>query len=100
MVVPKSSTWAISYDERVDERGNKYRVITGAGNEGLPFPTYEEAKAFVDDHPDYIIVGAHPFISPVPLEEMEHYELIYESASKIEWGDEVISYVKILEYSP
>ncbi len=99
-VVPKSSTWAITYMERVDEQGNKYRVITGAANEGLPFPTYEEAKEFIDDHPDYIIVGAHPFISPVPLEKMEHYQLIHESASKIEWGDEQISYVKILEYSP
>jgi len=97
-VVPVNSTWAISYMEGIDEGGNKYKVITGAANEGEAFPTYEEAKTFIDDHPDFIIVGLLPFASPVPLEKLDHYELIHESASKIQWGEEEISYVKIFEY--
>ena len=98
-VVPQNTTWAILYTEMEDESGNKYKVITGAANEGLPFSTYEEAKEFVDDNPDYTIVGAHPFFSPVPLEELEHYELKHESAS-IQWGEGAIPYVKIFQYSP
>ena len=97
-VVPVNSTWAISYVEGIDEGGNKYKEITGVANEGEAFPTYEEAKTFVDDHPDFIIVGLDPFASPVPLEKLDHYELINESVPPIKWGDTEISYVKIFEY--
>jgi dolichyl-diphosphooligosaccharide--protein glycosyltransferase len=98
-VVPQDSTWAIKYSEVEDEDGNKYKMITDAANEGLPFTTYDEAKTFIDDNPDYVIVGIHPFSSPVPLVELEHYELIHESAS-IQWGESEIPYVKIFQYSP
>ena len=99
--VPVNSTWAISYVERVDERGNTYKEITGVANEGLPFATYEEAQAFIADHPAYMIVGLDPFRSSVPLEKLEHYELIYQSDSiVVQRGDETISYVEIFEYIP
>jgi hypothetical protein len=46
-------------------------------------------------------VGADPFVSPVPLEEPEHYELIYQSPNPfITRGNETISRVEIFEYSP
>jgi len=99
-VVPVNSTWALSYVEGIDEGGNKYKEIIGVANEGDAFPTYEEAKAFVDDHPDFIIVSLDPFASPVPLEKLDHYELVNESVQTITWGEEEISYVKIFEYVP
>jgi oligosaccharyl transferase (archaeosortase A-associated) len=99
-VVPHNSTWAISHTEVVGEGGNKYKLITDVANQGLPFPTYEEAQVFIDDHPDYIIVGVHPFISAVPLEKLEHYELVHKSVPPISWGDKTISYVKIFKYMP
>ncbi|MCK4961642.1 MAG: hypothetical protein KAS19_04105, partial [Anaerolineales bacterium] len=99
-VVPVNSTWAISYVEGIDEGGNKYKVITGAANEGEAFPTYEEAKVFLDDHPDFVLVGLLPFASPVPLEKLDHYELVNESVQTITWGEVEISYVKIFEYVP
>ena len=99
-VVPVNSTWAISYVEGIDEGGNKYKVITDAANEGEAFPTYEEAKVFLDDHPDFVLVGLLPFASPVPLEKLNHYELVNESVQTITWGEEEISYVKIFEYVP
>jgi len=100
-VVPANSTLVISYQDLVDERGNKYKVITDLANDGKAFATYEEAEAFVDDHPDYIIVGLDPFVSPVPLEELEHYELVHEPAPTwISPLNRSFPYVRIFKYSP
>jgi len=100
-VVPANSTWVISYTERMDEGGNKYKVITDYANEGYPFATYEEAEAFVDDHPGYIIVGTTPLVSAVPLEELEHYELVHQTEQvSLPWIDRAFPYVRIFEYSP
>ena len=41
------------------------------------FPNYDDAKEFIEANPRYRIVGADPFVSPVPLEELEDYELVY-----------------------
>lgn len=62
----------------------------------FPFATYEEAEAFVDDHLDYTIVGLTPFVSPVPLEKLEHYELVYPDPEEVPG----IPYVRIFEYLP
>ncbi|MBE0416004.1 MAG: hypothetical protein IBX36_05660, partial [Dehalococcoidia bacterium] len=67
------------------------------------FTTYEEAQAYLESQttPNYRIVGAEPFTSPVHLEELEHYELIHQSDSVVRLrGNETISYVGIFEYSP
>ncbi len=92
-VVPQNSTWVISYAER---QGYKEILTTEL------FPTYEDAKAYLESQtsPNYRIVGNDPFISPVPLEKLEHYQLVYESDT---WGakrgDEIMSYwVEIFEY--
>ena len=41
------------------------------------FPNHDDAKEFIEANPRYRIVGADPFVSPVPLEELEDYELVY-----------------------
>lgn len=65
------------------------------------FSTYSEAEAFVASNSGYIIVGTHPFVSPVPLEEMERYTLVYESAEQVRiHEDEGTPYIRIFEYTP
>ena len=99
-VVPNNSTWVISYTEMTDQSGGRIKVLTDVANQGMPFATYEEARAFLSEHPDYIIVGVYPFISPVPLEKLGHYELIHSCDQMVNFGDILIPYVKIFEYKP
>jgi dolichyl-diphosphooligosaccharide--protein glycosyltransferase len=79
-VVPsENATVVISYREQVDREGKRYKEITSS----RPFSTYEEARDFVASHAaeNYRIIGVDPFRSPVPLEKMEHYKLIYATSS-------------------
>jgi len=73
-VTPTESV-VISYEEKVTSEGEKYKEITN----GWPFPTYEEAEAYVGNQTsgNYRIVGTSPFSSPVPLEELNSYERVY-----------------------
>jgi len=96
-VIPVNSTGVISYIERIDKKGTKYKKIS----DYKLFPTYEEAKTFLKTHPDYKIVGTNPFISPVPLEKLKHYRLIHKSDSSLtKQGGKKNSCVKIFEYIP
>jgi len=88
----------ISYEERTGPEGEPHKVIT----EAKSFSTYEEAEAYISSQEsgNYRIVGTDPFISPVPLEALEHYKLIYSSDSSVmKPGGGMISEVKIFEYS-
>ncbi|MFQ5925145.1 MAG: oligosaccharyl transferase, archaeosortase A system-associated [Dehalococcoidia bacterium] len=92
-IIPDDSTWVISYTEHED--GSK--EITSAQR----FATYEEAEDYVESQrsPSYRIVGIDPFTSPVPLEELERYQLVYQSPSTVlQSGEERVSYVEIFEY--
>ncbi len=45
------------------------------------------------------VEGSDPFASPVPLQALEHYKLVYSSkGSKMMPGGGLISEVKIFEY--
>ena len=96
-VTPQSST-VISYEEKVRRDGMRYREIMSLQS----FPCYEEAEAYFlsQESDNYKIVSNNPFISPVPLEALEHYELIYSSDSFImQPGVGMIPEVKIFEYN-
>ena len=96
-VTPQSSN-VISYEERTGPEGEPYKVIT----EAKSFPTYEEAEAYISSQEsgNYRIVNTDPFVSPVPLEALEHYKLIYSSDSSVmKPGGGMISEVKIFEYT-
>jgi oligosaccharyl transferase (archaeosortase A-associated) len=100
-VEPINSTYAITYTEVDDTSGNSYRFLTGAANGGSPFETYDEAKAFIDANPEYIIVGVNPFISPIPLEELEHFEMVYDPQKvNLPNYNMQFPYVRIFEYIP
>jgi oligosaccharyl transferase (archaeosortase A-associated) len=98
-VVPKDSTSVVSYVERTDTTGNVYKEISTAET----FSTYEEAEAYLDSQSasNYRIVGTDPFVSPVPLEELEHYELVHDSDVEVPIaGGNTFPEVRILEYKP
>jgi len=89
-VVPTESL-VISYSEEESPEGISYKLITNA----QPFPTYEEAEAYVasQEAGNYRVVSTSPFDSPIPLEELSSYELVYSS------GDTTsATTVKIFEY--
>ena len=95
-VVPSSSI-VISFEERVSGDGQPYKEITSAKS----FPSYEQAEAYVASQKsgNYRIVSDNPFASPVPLQALEHYKLVYSSkGSKTIPSGGLISEVKIFEY--
>jgi dolichyl-diphosphooligosaccharide--protein glycosyltransferase len=95
-VDPKSTT-VVSYEERVTGESQPYKEITSMKS----FPSYKEAEAYVASQKsgNYKVVSPNPFVSPVPLEALEHYKLIYSSDSSVmEPGIGMISEVKIFEY--
>ncbi len=95
-VIPES-TMVISYQESADEKGNIYKLITGAEQ----FNSYEEAEAYLSgqESANYRIVSMNPMLSPVPLEALEHYKLIHSSDSMVNLPDgREVPGVKIFEY--
>ncbi len=95
-VVPRSSA-VISYEERLSREGQPYKEITSVKS----FPDYEQAEAYVAGQKsgNYRIVGSDPFASPVSLQALEHYKLVYSSkSSKMMPSGGLISEVKIFEY--
>jgi dolichyl-diphosphooligosaccharide--protein glycosyltransferase len=75
--VTTPSPIVISYQEKVSQDGEPYKLITSAE----AYTSYEEARAFVSSQQsaNYKIVSGDPFVSPVPLEALEHYKLIHSS---------------------
>jgi oligosaccharyl transferase (archaeosortase A-associated) len=64
------------------------------------FDTYEAALAWMAVQPsgNYNIVSHNPFVSPVPLEEMEGFELLYGSETTVRVSGEYIPRVRVFEY--
>jgi len=95
--VSPESTTVISYEEKINQDGELYKEITSRRS----FPSYEEAEVYIagQESDNYKIVSIDPFISPVPLEALKHYKLIYSSNSST-WQPNigVVSIVKIFEY--
>jgi len=90
-------TIVISYEVKTDQKGNLYKVITSAEQ----FDSYQEAEAYLlaQESADYEIVGTNPLVSPVPLEALQHYRLIYGSGSLSTLpGVGTMPAVKIFEY--
>ena len=93
---PSDKIKVVSYGKLIVE-GNEYKRVTDIKE----FTSYEIARKFVEDNQNYRIVGDSPYISPVPLEELQHFELIHKSPTKVVTrGNDTISYVEIFEYSP
>ena len=90
---PQDSTIVISYVEKVNPVGKLYREITSAQE----FSNYQEAEAYISKQESgkYVLGNYDAFATPVPLEKMEHYQLVHTSAQKWQGKPEV----KIFEYT-
>lgn len=91
-VPSENSTIVISWEGKTSKEGVQYREVINSWS----FPDYEEAKAYIlsQESGEYVIGNSDPFVTPVPLEEMTHYQLVYTSAQK--WQGKPA--VKIFEY--
>ncbi|MFH1652119.1 MAG: oligosaccharyl transferase, archaeosortase A system-associated [Chloroflexota bacterium] len=75
--VTKVSPAVVTYEESV-RNGQKIKIIT----DGKNFTTYEEAQSYLREHPGNTVLGSgNLFVSPVPLEAVKDYELVYSSES-------------------
>jgi oligosaccharyl transferase (archaeosortase A-associated) len=95
-VSPASCT-VISCEEKKSTGGVLYKVITSHQS----FSTYEAAVDYISKQQsgNYEIVGTNPFLSPVPLEGLEHYKLVHSSEiSTTQTGVGMMPVVKIFEY--
>ncbi|MFC1942655.1 oligosaccharyl transferase, archaeosortase A system-associated [Chloroflexota bacterium] len=96
--VSEGSPTVISYDEMVDEKGTQYKQISDIED----FSSYQEALDYIKSHDSskHAIVGINPFISPIPLEAVPDFELVYSSATGVSNQDAgMIPEVKIFEYN-
>jgi len=95
--VTPEETPVISYEE-VSHEGKQYKVLTNIQY----FPSYEEALSYIlsQDSGNHRIVSNNPFISPVPLAALEHYQLVYSSDAVpvSPWADRMPE-VKVFEYT-
>ena len=69
--------WVVTYEEVVDTEGYQLKFVT----DRKQFSSYEEALEYVEsqDEANCRIVGSNPFVSPIPLEALENYQIIYSS---------------------
>ncbi|MBI4188500.1 MAG: oligosaccharyl transferase, archaeosortase A system-associated [Chloroflexi bacterium] len=96
--VTPTKSMVVSFQENSDQQGNRYKVITSAQE----FDSYQKATDYIasQNSTNYRIVGIHPFISPVPLEALQNYRLIYSSPDSVALPNlEPVPAVKIFEYT-
>jgi oligosaccharyl transferase (archaeosortase A-associated) len=96
--VTPESVLVISYQENTDSAGNIYKVITSTEQ----FGTYEAAEDYISsqESDNYRIVSSDPTLSPVPLEALDHYQLVYSSDNTITLSDsKEIPEIKIFKYT-
>jgi len=96
--VNSTSILVIGYEERQDEAGNRFKMITEANQ----YPTYEEAEEFISaqETGNYRIVSNDPMVSCVPLEKLDNYELVHTSERSITFtsGNQTPQ-VKVFQYT-
>ncbi len=86
----------ISHEEKAGG-GEVIKQITSV----LSFSSYQEAAAYIasQQSANYKIVSDNPYVSPVPLEALEHYKLVHGSDVHIRLADgNTLPAVKIFEY--
>jgi len=94
-VVPESVD-VIGYREFTAQDGRRYKEII----ENRKFTSYQAAQEFISGNSgkNYIIAGEDPNQSPVPLDELKEYKLVYSSAHKVGAGSKSQPNIKIFEY--
>ncbi len=81
-----------------EQQGIRYKQVIDARE----FDSYEEAAAYVEEQEsgNYAVVGTSAFISPVPLEAVTDFELVYSSEQGVSLQSVgFVPEVKIFEYT-
>ncbi len=93
-----NTTIVISYEDRVSPEGIPYKFIDSVEY----FGNYQEAEAYriAKESDKYRIVGVDPFVSPVPLEAVQGYKLVFSSLMSGRAQNSAVSVprVKIFEF--
>jgi len=93
-VIP-DKTQVIKTAKRLDGKGNSFIEIIQAAT----FKTFEEAQKYIQDNPEFVIVGTDPFVSPVPLQKLDHFNFVFGSETVIKKQEtRDINYVQVYEY--
>jgi dolichyl-diphosphooligosaccharide--protein glycosyltransferase len=92
------STLVMAWQEQALPDGQKFKEISGFKK----FNSDIEAQAFISSQKsgNYRIIGADPLSSPVPLEALDGYKLVYQSSEKAGAGSSPLPVIKIFEYAP
>jgi len=90
----------ISVEQRAAVSSSGQNVTINVITDQKTFGSYSEAEEFLATHGGWEIVGTDPLVSPVPLEELESYELAHKSPTPVLSGtSDSPSLVEIFEYS-
>jgi dolichyl-diphosphooligosaccharide--protein glycosyltransferase len=78
----------LTYEVRNDNSGNSAKLVTGVKE----FSSYQMALDYVvkEGPSNHVVVGVNPFFSPIPLEALSDYKLIYTSESMVTHQDLVL----------
>jgi asparagine N-glycosylation enzyme membrane subunit Stt3 len=95
--VKPEKTLVIAYELRTTVDGLEYRELLSEKE----FNSYEEAEAYIASQKsgNYRIVGTDPLLSPVPLEELKQYKLVYSSEETVASNHGPIPAVKVFEFT-
>lgn len=95
--VKPEKTLVIAYELRTTVDGLEYRELLSEEE----FISYEEAEAYIASQKsgNYRIVGTDPLLSPVPLEELKQYKLVYSSEETVASNQGAIPAVKVFEFT-
>jgi dolichyl-phosphooligosaccharide-protein glycotransferase len=74
------NTIVVEYTVRTTDQGSYKEVV-----HATQFNTYEEAAAFIAGKTsgNFVIAGTDVMVSPVPLEALTHYRIVYETEQKV-----------------
>ena len=99
LAVTPQYTTVMTYQDQQLPGGQAFKEILGYKN----FKNYSDAQAFVSSQQQgqFKIIGTDPLVSPVPLEQLTDYKLVYSSTQKASSGSlTLLPAVKIFQYSP
>lgn len=75
--VTAEKPWVITYEDIVDDKGQRFKVVI----DRTKFSSYQEAVEYLESEgtAKRRIVGSNPFSSPIPLEPLKNFRMVYSS---------------------
>ena len=93
-----TSIWVIGYEQRQDEAGNVFKLIT----EATQYTSYDEASEFISaqETGNYRIVSNDPMAPCISLEALDSYELVHASEQGLQLtSGNLTPQVKVFQYT-